>query len=71
MGAKKDCGGMASMYSAHSNLPWSAGNERDRDPANDPRRSAVIPDPRSGSIDPGSWNQASTPFPATMVLLLL
>jgi hypothetical protein len=40
--------------------------KRDRDPVIDPRRPAIVPDPRSGSIDPGSWNEASTPFPATM-----
>jgi hypothetical protein len=41
--------------------------ERDRDPTVDSRRPVVVPDPRSGSIDPGSRNQPSTPFPATMV----
>lgn len=41
--------------------------ERDHDPVTDLRRPAVIPDSRSGSIDLGSWNAASTPFPATMV----
>jgi hypothetical protein len=31
------------------------------------RRPVVVSDPRSGSIDPGSRSQPSTPFPATMV----
>jgi hypothetical protein len=40
--------------------------EQDRDPTVDPRRPVVVPDPRSGSIDPGSRNQPWTPFSATM-----
>jgi hypothetical protein len=40
--------------------------ERDRDPAVEPHRPAVIPGPRSGSIDPGSRNQPWTLFPASV-----
>jgi hypothetical protein len=43
----------------------SAHMEQDRDPTDDLRRPAVVPDPRSGSLDPGSRNQPWTPFPAT------
>jgi hypothetical protein len=47
----------------------AAAIERGRYPATEPHRPAVIPDPRTGSIDPGSWNAASIPFPATMPFL--
>jgi hypothetical protein len=47
----------------------SAHMEQDRDPTDDPRRPAVVPDPRSGSLDLGSRNQPWTPFPATMNML--
>jgi hypothetical protein len=40
--------------------------ERDRDPAIEQHRPAVVPEPRSGSINPGSRDRPSTPFPATM-----
>jgi hypothetical protein len=39
-------------------------------PKNESRRSTHVPDPRSGSIDPGSRNTAAIPNLATMVWLL-
>ncbi|XP_071680376.1 uncharacterized protein [Lolium perenne] len=41
--------------------------ERDHDPVTDPRRPTFVPDPRTGSSDPGSRNAASTPILATML----
>ena len=36
------------------------------DPAINPARAAVVPDPRSGSIDPGTWIAPSTREPGTV-----
>jgi hypothetical protein len=53
---------MLDTHFAKAHMEW------DWDLAIDPHRPTVVPDPRSGSIDPGWRNQPSTLFPATMVV---
>lgn len=61
---------LAILHSASWSLApqsGSASTDRGRDPAIDPARPGVVPDPRSGSIDPGTWIAPSTREPGYYV----